>query len=109
MAEHHFLVRMAANIFVVELAVKFRVDGHGLFVLHRPHVREFRASCFLVRLALLGKTFDAEELGVGVGFGPFRDEDVVLKVHGGQVGDIIAELFDGGADFGGEGSGREDS
>jgi len=109
MTKYQFLVRMATNVFVVELAIKLRVDGHGLFVLLRPHVREICASCFLVCFALLRETLDPEELGVRVSFGPVGDEDVVLKVHSSHIGDVVAKLFDGGADLRGEGGRGEDS
>lgn len=58
--------------------------------------------------ALLGEAVDAEELGIGVGGGPVGEEDVVLEIEGGEVADVVAEAFDGGADVGGQGDGGED-
>ena len=108
MAEYQLLVCVTTNIFVVEFTVKILVDREAFPVLLRPYMRELCPSSFLIRLSLLGKTLDSQQFRVGIGFGPFGDEDVVLKVHGCQICDIVSKLFDGGADFGGEGSRRKD-
>jgi len=59
-------------------------------------------------LALLGQALGADQLGVGVGGSPFREEDVVLDVGGYEVAHVAAE--GGHLGLGGfcEGDGGED-
>lgn len=70
---------------------------------------ELGARGLAAGLTLFRKPVDAEDFGGGEGARPFGDEDVVFKVHGAEVGDIVAEGFDGGTDFGRESDGGKDS
>ena len=108
MAHDQFLVSVAADILVVELAVEVRIDGRVQLVFLGPDGVEFRAGCLAAFLALFGEAFHAQDFGVGVGFGPFAEEDVVLEVERGEVLYIVAEFLDGAADFVGQGGRGED-
>lgn len=61
---------------------------------------ELRARSFAAGLSFLRQAVDAEDFGGREGTRPFGEEDVVFEVWGGEVGDIVAEGFNGGADFG---------
>lgn len=108
MAEHQLLVRMTPHVLIVKLPVKVGIHSQRIFILHRPDVREIGTRGLAAGLAFLGKSFDAEKFRGGEGARPFGDEEVVFKVHGGEVGDIVAEGFDGGTDFGCKRDGGED-
>lgn len=109
MAKHQLFVRMTANIFIVKLLVEIRIHLHTLFILVRPDMCEFGAGGFRVFFAFFREAFDAEDFGGREGAYPFREEDVVFEVHGGDVADVVAESFHGRAHFRGEGYGGEDS
>lgn len=88
-AEHELFVRVTPDIFVVEIPVEVRVDGHRALVLLGEHPREGRPTRrFRLRLPLLRQAVDPDELGGWVGFGPGGEEHVVLNVQSGEVGDI---------------------
>lgn len=98
---------MTAHVLDVEFGVELLIYLHILLILHRPHVTKLRTGRLFRLLALLGQAFGAEEFCSGEGTCPFGEEDMVFKVEGGQVGDVVAEGGDGGADFGGKGGGGE--
>lgn len=102
-AKHQLFVRMTAYIFIFEFAIEVRIYLHALFVLHRPNMSKFCACGGGVRLAFLWEAFDAEYFGRWVGACPFGEEDVVFEVHGGDITNVVAECFYGGADFRSEG------
>ncbi len=61
---------------------------------------ELCSRSFAAGFPFLGQALDAEDLGGREGTRPFGEEDVVFEVWGGEVGDIVAEGFNGGTDFG---------
>lgn len=109
MAKHQLFIRMTAYILIIKLLIKIRIHLHDLFILHGPNMCELCAGGLGVRFAFFREAFDAEDFGGREGAYPFREEDVVFEVHGGYVTDVVAESFHGGADFGSESCGREDS
>ena len=106
--EDQLLVRMAVNVLVVELAVKIRINGHFSFILRREDMAELRTCGGGIFLSLLGQALDTDDGCCREGACPVADEDVVLIIQGGDVADVVAEVRDGGFDFGGQGCGRED-
>ena len=102
-AKYQLFVRVTAYVFIFKFAIEVRIHLHALFVLHRPNMSEFCACGFGVRLALLWEAFDAEYFGRWVGARPFGEEDVVFEVHGGDITNVIAKSFYGGANFWSEG------
>lgn len=108
MAKHEFLIRMAAHKLVLKFPIEFRIDSQAFFILLRPDVAELCAGRLAIGLAFLGEPVDTEEFCGWVGLGPFGEVDVVFEIEGAEIGDIVAEGFDSGANFGGESCGGED-
>jgi hypothetical protein len=107
LVEHHdLLVGVAGHVLDVELGIKFLGDL-GISLFGGVDGAERRALGLGVRLSLFGQPFHADDLGLGVGFGPGGEEDVVFDVQGDDVFEG-AERGDGLLDFFGEGSGGED-
>lgn len=108
MTEDQFFVRMAADVFILKFLVEFGIDSQALFVLFRPDIVELRTAGLRAFLPFLWEAVDAKNFGRRVCLGPVGDEDMVLKVHGSKVCDVVAELFNSSAYLRSQCCGRED-
>lgn len=92
---------MVGEVLDVEISVKVRADvdgfaggvgGAGALVFGDDYGEGFVADFGVVGYleALFGESFGSDEFGVGVGGGPFGEEDVVFKVRGDEVADVAA-------------------
>jgi hypothetical protein len=110
--EHQLLVRVGVDELVLEVGVELLADADGLLAGLGEDGGEGQDGDRLVAStslgALLSKPLGADEVCFGEGRGPAGEEDVVLEVGGGDVGDGPAELGERALDGGGEGDGGED-
>lgn len=109
--EDYFLVGVAIDVLIVEIGVKLLADSDvALSLLCEDNGKFVIVDFWVFELlcALLGETFWANNFGFGPLLGPFRDEDVVLKVKSDDVGYVASQLCDLGLGFLGEGNRRED-
>lgn len=100
MIKHQLLIGMTAHILEVEFRIKLRIHLHTALIFHRPHMRELGPSRHLTLLPLLRQTLNAHQFCARVLFGPIGNEDMVFVVESGDVFNVVAQLLDGGADFG---------
>lgn len=106
MAEDDLFVPVRRHILNLEFIIERVVDVQTA-VLRGEDVREGDLGVRWVLGALLGQSFHANDFGIGEGFGPFCEEDVVLEVRRDQVLHVAAEVVDCAADARREGGGRE--
>lgn len=67
----------------LKLGIKLRVYRHTALLLGIDGAERYSSVAGL--FAFLEKSFGRKDFGVGVGFVPVADEDVVLNVEGGDV------------------------
>ena len=106
MEEHQLLIRVCVHIFHLKFTIELFADLDGGFCGFGEDGREGEYGDGLVfgvqGCALLGEPFGRDEVRVGEGGRPGGEEDVVLEVRGGDVGDFAAEggecALDGGCE-----------
>lgn len=105
--EDELLVGVAVDVLVVKVSIELVANLGGTLVgLGEDDVELLVTDLGVVLLgSLLGETLHADDLGRWECLGPFRDEDVVLVVEGGDVRDVATELCDLGLDIVREGDG----
>jgi hypothetical protein len=74
--EHNLLVLVRVHKLVVEFGVELGIDG-GEGLVFGENIGE-GDGFILLRFALFGEAFGAEDFGVGIGLVPWAEEDVVL-------------------------------